>query len=282
MSKIIEAARFASAAHKGQLRDVTGDPYERHLGRVAARVSLFTVEEYGLDADEDLVASAWLHDSREDTPVTYAALLDRFGQRVADTVEGLTNQFTSKARPDMKRAARKDAEFKRLALEPTRVRAIKLVDRMDNLREIDPASDFASLYASESESFVQLGHDLPRLATELRGELLRLRTAISTARAMKALVTDADLVAIFEDVKDQGHPDTWSHCGQREVMAIVKELQERRAASKRLTTVLQAFGQPNYIPLVVDNSGRSAHFHVVQVVDAALRGDKFFESYWRS
>ncbi len=281
-NKILEAARFTAAAHKGQKRDVTGDPYERHLGRVAARVSLFTVEEYGLDADEDLVVTAWLHDTLEDTKVTHEKIAERFGWRVARDVQSLTNRFTSKAHPNMKRSDRKAAEFKRLMLEPTCVRAIKLVDRMDNLREIDPANEFAGIYAHESDSFVQLGHDLPVLAKELRVELTRLRTAISTARALKAAVTDEDLVRIFEDVKDQSHPDTWNYCGQSQVVAIVTELQARRTKDKRVDTAINRLAQPGYIPLLKDDGGASAHHHVVKVVKAAVVGDPEFESYWRS
>lgn len=281
-NKILDAAHFASAAHNGQVREVTGDPYDRHLGRVASRVSLFTVEEYGLDADEDLVVTAWLHDTLEDTKVTHEEIAKRFGSRVAHGVWSLTNRFTSKAHPEMKRSARKAAEFERLMQETTRVRAIKLVDRMDNLRELDPSKDFASVYAGESDGFVQLGHDLPRLATELRGELMRLRSAISTARAMKAVVTDEDLVAIFDDVKNEAHPDCWSHCGQSQVVAMVKELQDQRAADKRVAKVLSDFSQPNYVPLHSGNAGYSAHHHVVKVIKAVMAGDPEYESYWRS
>lgn len=95
-------------------------------------------------------------------------------------------------------------------------------------------------------------------------------------------LTDEDLVAIFEDVKDQGHPDTWSVCGQSQVLAMVKELQARRASDRRVAKVLSDFSAPSYVSLHSDNAGYAAHHHVVKVVKAAVAGDTDFESYWRS
>jgi len=94
------------------------------------------------------------------------------------------------------------------------------------------------------------------------------------------IVSDKDLVAIVEDVKDQPHPDTWSHCGQREVLSITSELQSLRAADKRVATVLKALGRPDYIPLLQDDGGRSAHHNVVKVVSGAISGDPEFASFW--
>lgn len=275
-SLILAASRLANELHRGQVREVTGDPYIRHPARVASRVSLFTIEEYGLDADEELVAAAWLHDSREDTPITYEEILKRFGKRVADTVEGLTNQFTSKKHPDMKRAVRKARELERLEAQPIHVRAIKLVDRHDNLRDIDATKDFAQVYAGESDPLIRLGRqsfvkaDLPRLADELYVELKSLRHKITVAKAEKAVVTDEDLVTIYEDVKAQGHPDTWNHCGMREVMAITKELQASRAARKRVDAVLKGLGVPPY----------AMKHDIVKIVQAALNDDPAFKPYW--
>ena len=285
-SLILGAARLASLLHRGQTREVSGDPYERHLGRVAARVTVFTIEEHGLDADEELVAAAWLHDSREDTVVTYDELLKRFGKRVADTVEGLTNQFTSKAHPKMPRTTRKVRELERLAAEPLHVRAIKLVDRHDNLREIDPTKEFAQVYSGESDWLIQLGRqssvkaDLPRLADELSGELASLRRKISSAKAARATVSDEDLVAIVEDVENEPHPDCWKHCGQGEVMAITKELQASRAARGRVDAVLKRLGLPSYLPVFGEDGGYAAHHNVVRIVRSALNDDPALKMFW--
>lgn len=99
---------------------------------------------------------------------------------------------------------------------------------------------------------------------------------------MSKILTDEELVAILEDVKDQGHPDTWSVCGREEVVAMVKELQAKRAADKRVEKVLRDFSQPNYVPLHSGNAGYSAHHRVVKVIKAVVAGDPEYESYWRS
>lgn len=99
---------------------------------------------------------------------------------------------------------------------------------------------------------------------------------------MSKIITDEKLAEILDDVKDQSHPDTWSVCGREEVVAMVKELQAKRAADKRVEKVLRDFGHPNYVSLHSDSAGYSAHHHVVKVVKAAVVGDPEFESYWRS
>lgn len=281
MSLILKAAHFASKMHKGQTREVTGDPYDRHLGRVAARVSQFTREDYGVEADEELVAAAWLHDVLEDTPVTHEELVRQFGSKVADVVRGLTNAFTKKSAPAMNRAARKQAELERLYKERIEVRAIKLVDRMDNLRELDPSSDFAVVYERESADLLRIGNrDLVRLTEELASEILHLQRRISDARKTRK-VEDKDLVAILEDVQDQSHPDCWSVCGQDEVMSMVRELQAHRAARRRIDSALSRLGASAYVPVMHEDGGYRAHHDVVKVVRAAIADDAEFESFWR-
>lgn len=284
MNMILSAARFAVAAHAGQLREVSGDPYHFHLGRVAAVASTLTLENDDIDTDEELVAAAWLHDTLEDTKTKREDLSVNFGGLVASDVDSLTNRFTSKAYPGLNRVVRKEREIERLAQQPKRARALKLIDRMDNLRDIDPAGDFARKHAVESESLVLICKaDLPKLSNRLAAEIDKLlkRHTAAVAAARKPLY-DPDLVEIINDVKDEQHPDCWSRCGQTEVLAITRELQERRGASTRLALAMEALGQPGYIPVLKDNGGLSAHRFVVNVAKAALRGDPEFEQFWRT
>lgn len=143
-STILRAARFADEKHRGQVRKHTARPYITHPARVAGRIALLP------DATESDVAAAWLHDVREDCGVTDAELRSSFGEDVADIVDGLTNRFTKEAHPDMNRKARKAAELARLTKAAPQTRRIKLADRADNLRELDPADDFTLVYMDES------------------------------------------------------------------------------------------------------------------------------------
>ena len=70
-----------AAAHAGQTRR-SGEPYITHPVAVAA-----VLAEQRVDV-ETLVA-AILHDTLEDTPLTRAAIVDEFGETVAELVDGV-------------------------------------------------------------------------------------------------------------------------------------------------------------------------------------------------
>lgn len=76
---------FAEAAHKGQVRKYTGEPYIAHPARVVDLLKLLGGEVSG-----EMIAAAWLHDVIEDTPSEYRDLADAFGDVVATLVVELT------------------------------------------------------------------------------------------------------------------------------------------------------------------------------------------------
>lgn len=163
---IIKAARFANKAHTGQLRKFTEAPYVTHPMRVANAVMLLE------DSDPEMVAAAMLHDTIEDTSVTYPDLLNTFGKIVAELVLELTNQYTSKLYPKINRAARKEAELKRIAEISREAKIIKMLDRLDNLREIDYTDGFTKLYCAESAELLRVLKDAhPEVAAELASEV---------------------------------------------------------------------------------------------------------------
>ena len=79
---IIKAIRFATEAHKGQERD-DGRPFILHPEKTADILELVT-------DDANLIAAGWLHDTVEDTDVTYTQLVEEFGKDVADLVREVT------------------------------------------------------------------------------------------------------------------------------------------------------------------------------------------------
>ncbi|HRW38274.1 MAG TPA: HD domain-containing protein, partial [Aquihabitans sp.] len=79
---IAQAHELAAAAHEGQSRK-SGEPYIHHPLAVARIVA-------DLGLDEETVAAALLHDSVEDTGVTLDELAERFGDDVAQIVDGVT------------------------------------------------------------------------------------------------------------------------------------------------------------------------------------------------
>jgi (p)ppGpp synthase/HD superfamily hydrolase len=75
------AQALASSAHKDQKYGV--QPYVAHLSDVVRRVKQIT-------NDPEIIAAAWLHDTIEDTTVTYGDIEREFSKNVADMVWAVT------------------------------------------------------------------------------------------------------------------------------------------------------------------------------------------------
>ena len=146
---ILQAAQFAREKHHGQMRKYTGVPYISHPARVAGRTAVHP------EATEDMVAAAFLHDTLEDTDANAEELEDLFGTHVSDLVIDLSDPThlsfgdTYKGVPRGKRKAIMRAS---IAAAPRESRIIKLLDRIDNLREmpLTPLNSYIRMYLEES------------------------------------------------------------------------------------------------------------------------------------
>lgn len=149
MNRILEASMFACHAHKGQYRKYGGRiPFITHPARVAARVMCVD------NCTPDLVAVAWLHDVVEDCGVSLNRLERLFGTYVSYGVSCLTNK--SKQYPQLSRTERKEIDRTFLKTIPRDFKLVKLIDRIDNLRDMHKATyGFKRLYAAESELLVR-------------------------------------------------------------------------------------------------------------------------------
>ena len=85
----IAAYQFAARAHNGQKVPGTDLPYIVHVTLVTMEIMTALANKNSLDADL-AVQCALLHDTIEDTPVTYDLVKDVFGGAVADGVLALT------------------------------------------------------------------------------------------------------------------------------------------------------------------------------------------------
>ena len=88
--RIRDAAIFSCEAHGNQKRQ-SGEPYIIHPYAVAEIL-------ISIRMDVDTVIAGLLHDTLEDTSTTYEDLVERFGQTVADLVEGETKISTLKVK----------------------------------------------------------------------------------------------------------------------------------------------------------------------------------------
>lgn len=82
---MMKAKRFAEKAHLGQKYGEL--PYSYHLGGVVSLVAGRMEHDPMLST---YVAVAWLHDTLEDTTVTFKDIIDEFGLAIATAVLALT------------------------------------------------------------------------------------------------------------------------------------------------------------------------------------------------
>lgn len=138
--KLQEAIEFATEAHGDQKRKYTGEPYITHP------IAVMEIVREVPHTDEMLVAAV-LHDTVEDTPVTLEEIKTKFGTKVAELVDGLTDV----SRPEHgNRKTRKALDRAHLAKQNAEVQTIKLADLIHNTMSIglyDP--HFYKVYKEE-------------------------------------------------------------------------------------------------------------------------------------
>jgi len=160
---LLEKAQvFATYAHAGQVRKYTHDPYTVHLATVANKVSAVTDEP-------NIIAAAWLHDTVEDTPVTFADIEDEFGKTIRELVESLTDI----SKPgDGNRKVRKELDRNHLKEASPGAKTVKLADLIDNAHSIiDGNKKFAKVFMEEMKLLLEVlreGHaDLYQEAVQI-------------------------------------------------------------------------------------------------------------------
>jgi len=123
-----KAYNFALEAHQNQKRD-EGVPYIIHPVAVA---NILTE----LKLDSATITTGLLHDTIEDTNITYDTVKKEFGEEVANLVEGVTK---ISALEDKASNNSKAENFRKLILATSkdiRVLLVKLADRLHNMRTI--------------------------------------------------------------------------------------------------------------------------------------------------
>lgn len=127
---VIKAFYEAEKAHRGQMR-ANGDPYLQHCVETAILLA-----EIGANAT--VVIAGILHDTLDDSFMSYDYILRTFGSGVADLVEGVSklSQLSKLAREN--NTACKTVEADRLhtmflAMADARAVLIKLADRLHNM-----------------------------------------------------------------------------------------------------------------------------------------------------
>ena len=124
-----KAYDFALKAHKNQKRD-SGDPYLTHPVAVADILS-------DLKLDSATIATGLLHDTIEDTEITYQNVESEFGKEVADLVDGVTKISELEGKIIENSKAENIRKLILATSKDIRVLLVKLADRLHNMRTLD-------------------------------------------------------------------------------------------------------------------------------------------------
>ena len=128
VDRIHQAFLFGADAHEGQRR-ASGEAYIHHPVQVAQMLAEMRL-------DHETIIAALLHDVMEDTPITKAHIATRFGDPVAELVDGVSKlthlRFESLAEAQAE-------NFRKMLMamaRDLRVMLIKLADRVHNMRTL--------------------------------------------------------------------------------------------------------------------------------------------------
>ena len=129
IDEIVQAYRLGAWAHRNQYRK-SGEPYITHPVHVAKLLADFHL-------DKTTIIAAILHDTMEDTEISYEDLVNRFSSEAADLVDGVTKigqiEFETKEQAEAENIRKMLLAMSR----DIRVMLIKLADRLHNIRTLD-------------------------------------------------------------------------------------------------------------------------------------------------
>ena len=129
INQIKKAFQFADAAHLGQYRH-SGEPYISHPVSVAELCATWRL-------DAQSIMAALLHDVIEDSGCTQTDLVNQFGAKVAELVEGLTKLDKLEFQSHAEAQAESFRKMFMAMARDVRVILVKLADRTHNMHTLD-------------------------------------------------------------------------------------------------------------------------------------------------
>lgn len=246
---IPRAYEFAKQAHEGQFR-ASGRPHIDHAMGTAKLLASWRMPVY-------IVVAGILHDITEDTPYTLQYLETRFGEDVANIVEGETKISTLKYRGRERYAENLRKMFFAIAKD-ARVVIVKFADRIDNLKTLDffPEEKQQRIANETLEIYAPIANRLGMGA--IRGELEDLAFKYINPkdydRTLELLVERAPLkescfektkVILEKELKNAGIKCLDMHGRIKHLYSLYKKILEKGDISQIYDIVAQRIIVPN-------------------------------------
>lgn len=132
------ALLVAERVHTGQVYDIY--PYIYHVKQVAK-----IAEDLGYD--ESIIVASYLHDTLEDTELSYNDILKAFGNEVAEIVYAVTDEL------GRNRTERKSKTYPKIAAN-WKATVVKICDRIANIEQSNEYNPrLLDMYKKEHEDF---------------------------------------------------------------------------------------------------------------------------------
>jgi (p)ppGpp synthase/HD superfamily hydrolase len=171
-----DALAFADQRHAGQTRDLDDMPFVTHPVEVAC-----LLHEAGYH--DEVVAAGVLHDVLEDTDAERSDLESRFGPRVAELVEAVTDD------PTIEDDAERKAALRRQVADAGECAAVVFAaDKVSKAREMRVRVSRGRFERSDCSRFVHYEASLEMLTDLIPGHVLvdQLRMEVEALHALPA------------------------------------------------------------------------------------------------
>jgi RelA/SpoT family (p)ppGpp synthetase len=178
---LTKAFNFALDAHKHQKRDA-GEPYIIHPVAVADILT-------ELKLDSATITTGLLHDTIEDTNVTYDSVKEEFGREVADLVDGVTKISALEEKAVENSKAENLRKLILATSKDIRILLVKLADRLHNMRTLNFIKDESKKIRKAKETMEIYAPLADRMGmNRIRDELEDLSFSILNKDARKLIL----------------------------------------------------------------------------------------------